>query len=138
LATPLAIGAMAECQARLFLLTGNEEYRERAEKLIRSFSSSQARNLVSQSGLMIGFQILVRTLSIVIVGDDEKLVRTAIEAAPPWRVILRIAPGLALAGNLPAYGKTAIDKLAAFVCTAGTCSLPMDSAESLRDHLAKL
>ena len=63
---------MAECLARLFLLTGNEEYRERAEKLIRTFSSSQARNLVSQSGLMIGFEILERALSIVIVGDDKK------------------------------------------------------------------
>jgi len=137
-AVPSGNGVMAECLARLYLLTGNEDYRDRAEKLIRTFSSSQARNLVSQSGLMMGYEILERALSIVIVGDDEKLVRAAMEAAPPWRVILNITPGTTLAGNHPAYGKTNIDKPAAFVCTAGTCSLPMDSAENLRDHLAKL
>ena len=91
-AVPSGSSVMAECLARLYLLTGNEEYRERANKLICIFSSSQARNLVSQSGLMIGFEILELALSIVIVGDDEKLVRAAIEAAPPWREFCVLPP----------------------------------------------
>ena len=50
------------------------------------------------------FVILERALSIAMVGDNKKLVRTDIEIAPPWRVILRIPPGAALAENHPAYG----------------------------------
>ena len=137
-AVPSGSSVMAECLARLYLLTGNEEYRERANKLICIFSSSQARNLISQSGLMMGFEILEQALSIVIIGDDKELVGAAIEVAPPWRVILRIPPGATLARNYPAYGKTNVNKPAAFVCMAGTCSLPIDSAKSLREHLAKL
>ena len=85
-----------------------------------------------------GFEILERALSIVIIGDGKELVRAAIEVAPPWRVILRIPPGATLGGNHPAYGKTNDSKPAAFVCMAGTCSLPIDSAKSLREHLTKL
>jgi uncharacterized protein YyaL (SSP411 family) len=102
-------GVMAECLARLYLLTGKEEYHERANKLICTFSGSQAQNLISQLGLMMGFEILERALSIVIIGDYKELVRAAIEVAPPWRVILRIPPGATLAGKQPACGKTNVN-----------------------------
>jgi uncharacterized protein YyaL (SSP411 family) len=36
-AVPSGNGVLAECLARLYLLTGNEEYRERAYKLIAHF-----------------------------------------------------------------------------------------------------
>jgi uncharacterized protein YyaL (SSP411 family) len=85
-----------------------------------------------------GFEILERALSIVIIGDGKELVRAAIEVAPPWRVILRIPTGATLAGNHPAYGKKTVNKPAAFVCMAGTCRLPIDSAKSLREYLTKL
>jgi len=137
-AVPSGNGVMAEVLARLFLLTGNEDYRERAEKIIRTFSSSQARNLVNLSGLMMAFEILERALSVIIVGDDKGLLRAAIEAAPPWRVIQQCEPEDELPAGHPAHGKTATEKPAAYVCTAGTCSLPIEDAEGLRDRLLKL
>ncbi|MBT4932053.1 MAG: thioredoxin domain-containing protein [Rhodospirillaceae bacterium] len=137
-AVPSGNGVMAEVLARLYLLGGKEDYREQAERLIRTFSSSQARNLVSLPGLMMGYEILERALCIVIVGDDDGLLRAAREAAPPWRVILRLAPGADLPQGHPAHGKTGTGQPTAFVCTAGTCSLPVTAAEDLRDHLAKL
>ncbi|NQU57617.1 MAG: thioredoxin domain-containing protein [Rhodospirillales bacterium] len=142
-AVPSGNGVMTEVLARLYLLNGNEEYRTRAEKMILTFSSSQARNMVSLSGLMMGYEVLERALSIVIVGtagdpETDALIRAAIIAAPPWRVIHRLKPGTDLPQGHPAYGKTATDKPAAFVCTAGTCGLPITSAEGLRDHLTRL
>ena len=137
-AVPSGNGVMTEVLARLYLLSGNEHYRDQAERLIRTFSSSQARNLVSLPSLMMGFEILDRALSVVIVGDDDDLLRAARETAPPWRVILRLAPGTDLPQGHPASGKTQTDKPTAFVCAAGTCSLPVTSAEDLRDQLAKL
>ena len=38
----------------------------------------------------------------------------------------------------PACGKTGAAQPTAFVCTAGTCSLGIESAERLRDHLSTL
>jgi hypothetical protein len=138
-AVPSGNGVMAEDLARLYLLTGKEEYCDRADIMFRTFSSSQARNLVSLSGLMTAYEILERGLSIVIVGEGaDALIGAAIDAAPPWRVIQRLSPGAALPQGHPAHGKTATDKAVAFVCTAGTCSLPITSAEDLRDHLAKM
>jgi uncharacterized protein len=135
---PSGNGVMAEVLARLYLLSGNEEYRDRSEKLIRTFSSSQARNLVSLPSLMMGFEVLERALSIIIIGDASDLVRAAIDAAPPWRVIQRIAPETELPQGHPAHGKTSTGHPVAFVCSGGTCSLPIKDAQSLRDHLTGL
>jgi len=142
-AVPSGNGVMTEALARLYLFSGNEEYRERAEKMIRTFSSSQARNLVSLSGLMMGYEVLERALSIVIVGDSddpetEKLSATARQAAPPWAVLMLVRPGEAMPERHPAHGKTETARPTAFVCTAGTCGLPVTSRESLKDHLGKL
>ena len=142
-AVPSGNGVMTEALARLYLFSGNEEYRARAEKMIRTFSSSQARNLVSLSGLMMGYEVLERALSVVIVGasgdpETEKLSATARQAAPPWAVLIQVRPGEKMPERHPAYGKTETDRPTAFVCTAGTCGLPVTSRESLKDHLAKL
>jgi len=142
-AVPSGNGVMTEGLARLYLLTGNEEYRTRAETLIRTFSSSQARNLVSLTTLLMGYEILERALSIVIVGpadspETDALNRAAFAAAPPWRVIHKLIPTTVLPQGHPAYGKTETTMPTAYVCTAGTCSLPLTNPEHLRDHLAKL
>ena len=103
-AVPSGNGVMAECLARLYLLTGNGVYHKLANTLICTFSNSHARNMISQSGLMMNFEILERALSIVIISVDKELVGAAIEVSPPWRVILHIPLGATLAGNHPTYG----------------------------------
>ena len=142
-AVPSGNGVMAEALARLYLLTGDAHHRDRAEKIVRVFSSSQARNLVTLPGLMNGFEVLERALCIVIVGDPDDaqthaLWRAAVLNAPPWRVLLRLAPGTELPAGHPASGKTEAPDPQAFVCTAGTCALPITDAEPLARHLAKL
>ncbi len=142
-ATPSANGVMLEVLARLYLITGDAAHRQRAERIVRVFSSSQARNLINLPGLMCGFEILERALSVVIVGsfDDPEshaLWRAAILAAPPWRVLVRVAPGADMAAGHPAHGKTSVDRPTAFVCAAGTCGLPIADPLALREHLAAL
>ncbi len=137
-ATPSGNGVMAEVLARLYLLTGHEQYRERAESLIRTFSSSQARNLVGLPGLMTGFEILERGLTIVLVGDCPDLRRAAFEAAPPWRVILNAAHGQKLPQTHPAFGKTDAARPTAYVCFERTCSPPVTDAGDLRRRLKSL
>ncbi len=137
-AVPSGNGVMCEVLARLYLLSGNETYRERAEKIIQAFSSSQPRNLVNLSGLMVGFEILERALTIVVVGDEDDLMRTALKTAPPWRVIQRVPVGAQLPPGHPAHAKTDIEGPAAFVCAAGTCSLPIRTSEALRKSLSTL
>ena len=142
-AVPSGNGVMLEVLARLYLVTGDAHHRERAEQIVRVFSSSQARNLVTLPGFMNGFEILERALGIVIVGDADdpqtnSLWRAAVLNAPPWRVIQRITPGAELPAGHPAGGKTSTPHPAAFVCTAGTCALPITEAEVLARHLAKM
>jgi len=142
-AAPSGNGVMLEALARLYLVTGDEACRERAERIITLFSSSQARNLINLPGLMMGFEVLERALSIVVTGDHADpaaaaLWRTAIEAAPPWRVLLRIKPGDHLATRHPASETLSHDRPAAFVCAGGTCALPISTAEDLRSHLRSL
>ncbi|MBT3237442.1 MAG: thioredoxin domain-containing protein [Rhodospirillaceae bacterium] len=139
-AVPSANGVMTEALARMYLLTGDEAHRERAEKLIRVFSSSSARNLTNLPGLMAAYEVLENAAQIVIVGrpDDDAtaaLLDAAISAAPPWAVLLRIAPGEELPAGHPAVGKTGVDVPTAFGCAAGTCGLPIIDDQSLRKAL---
>jgi hypothetical protein len=68
---------------------------------------------------MMGFEILERALSIVIVGDDKKLIRTTVASN------LTHYPRRGPSKKPPPYGKTNVDKPAAFICTVGTCRPPM-------------
>ncbi len=142
-AMPSGNGVMLEVLARLFLITGDVAHRQRAERIVRVFSSSDPRNLTNLPGLTVGFEILERALSIIIVGDltdplTTALRRAAVDTAPPWRVLMGVAPGTGLPASHPAHGKTGRSGPAAFVCTAGTCGLPITDPEALRNHLAAL
>ena len=143
-AVPSGNGIMVEVLARLYLLAGDEAHRERAERIVQVFSSSQARNLINLPGLMVGFEILERALSIVVIGDPgdtaaDALWRAAINTAPPCRVLMRVRPGTVLPAGHPARDKASdTSKATAFVCTTGTCGLPITTAQALSSHLAKL
>lgn len=142
-AVPSGNGVMLEVLARLYLITGDVALCERADRIVTVFSSSQARNLINLPGLMCGFEVLDRALAIIIVGDlgdpaAHALWRAAVLAAPPWRVILRMAPGATLAANHPAAGKTSVKQPTAFVCARGTCGLPITDVQALSDHLGTL
>jgi uncharacterized protein YyaL (SSP411 family) len=75
----------------------------------------------------------------VVVGEGETadaLLDVARKSPHAMRIVLRAPNGEALAADHPAQAKVAsLTGSAAFVCRGQTCSLPVTSAETLRDLL---
>ena len=143
-AVPPGNGTMAEVLARLFLTTGNTDYRDRAEALVHTFTRPAPEHQVSMPTLCVGFEILHSAVQVAIVGPDDNpatdaLVRAAQDHAPPIRVLTRISPDQGLAPGHPAQGKGLVDgQPAAYVCVGAACGLPVTDPQALRDELSAL
>ncbi len=141
-ATPSGNGAMAEVLARLWLLTGNDAYRERCEALIRLFSGNEARYLISVPGLMTSYEWLERGGAIVIIGDaanpaTRALHRAAFTAGAPLKAVTPLTPEQSLPSGHPAAGKALLDgKPTAYVCVRATCGPPLTDPQALQEQLA--
>ncbi|MFZ1414036.1 MAG: thioredoxin domain-containing protein [Defluviicoccus sp.] len=138
-AVPSGNGAMVDVLARLYLLTGEDAYRARAERLVRLFSSDKIQYLLSIPGLLTGWETLERALQVVVLGvkDDPAAIALAqAAAAQPLAAVTRLPPGAELPLGHPAHGKTTLDgQPTAYVCQGGTCSLPLTDASALHNAL---
>ena len=140
-ATPSGNGTMVEVLARLWLITGDDAYRARAEEVIAAFSGALARNFFPLTTLLNGAAFLATAKQVVIAGtrddDDAKaLIATAFRAAAPDRVIEVVADAAALPDGHPAKGKGRVDgRAAAYVCAGQSCSLPLTDRSALEQAL---
>ena len=141
-ATPAGNGVMAENLARLYLLTGQERYRARAQEILDAFAGDVRRNALAAPSLLNGFDLLLNATQIVIIGeaDDpaaDALARAAFAAPAANLVLQRLRPGAALPPTHPARGKEPRAGAAtAYVCVGTTCSAPITDAIALADALA--
>lgn len=136
-ATPAGNGVMAEVLARLWHLTGEGAYRDRAEALIASFAGEVRRNFMGLATLMGGFELLQSAVQVAIIGrrgeaETDALILAAFGAPEPLLVLQVVAPGAALPASHPAYGKSQINGQAtAYLCRGTTCSLPLTDPKDL-------
>ena len=142
-ATPSGNGVMAQALARLFFLTGDALYRDRAAATITAFSGEVERNFFPLATLLSAAELLDRALQLVIIGnatraDTQALRRAAATAASlPNLVLQQIAPGATLPPGHPAHAKTMRDgRATAYLCTGPVCSAPLDDPASLAEELA--
>jgi uncharacterized protein len=127
--TPSGIGLMAENYATLHHLTGEPEYREKAEALLAAYGGKPER-LGGAPVLLAAADTLENASCIVITGGAENLAQAALAAPDPAVVVLRV--GMETMPPLhPAYGKTTT-AAAAYICRGGTCSLPVTTPDALR------
>ncbi|NKB49308.1 MAG: DUF255 domain-containing protein [Alphaproteobacteria bacterium] len=142
-ATPAGNAVMAEVLARLYHLTGQDEYRERCEALIATFSGEAAKNPYHYVTLINAAQFLAEAAQMVVIGDPESDDTAALLAARdrvslPASVVSVIASSDELTPGHPAAGKTMIDGQAtAYVCHGPVCSAPLTDPQALQDFLAK-
>ncbi len=138
-ATPAGNGMLAEVLARLFHLTGESRWRDRAEALLRAFSG-QGAALAACPTLLAAADLLAHGTTVVIAGDTalpatQALLRVARGSADPAVCVLRAEAGLAPAH--PGFGKTAPPGEArAYVCRNQTCGLPIAEPAALRAAIA--
>jgi uncharacterized protein len=135
-ATPNANGTMVSNLMALYLWTGDECYRDRAEGLVRAFAGAVAKNVFSHTGLLTGAIDLNAPAHIVIMvpkgGDARELRRALADVSLPGAVVQQIREGASLLANSPAHGKTAIDgKPTVFVCIGSQCSAPVTDPAAL-------
>ncbi len=139
-ATPSGNGMMAEVLVKLYHLTGESGYRDRAERLIAAFSGLVRRQFMGLPTLLDAFELLARPTQVVVVGPAEAarpLLRAVAETAIPTRILLQPAPDHALPAGHPAHGKGMVDgRPAAYVCIGPTCSAPATTPDALRERLA--
>ena len=129
--------------ARLWLLTGEDDYRKSAEELIRAFSGDLEKDAFALATLVNESNLLTRAAQTVIIGADDDsdaqaLIKAALTAPQPNLVLQRIDPGAELPDGHPARGKTQLDgKATAYVCVGTVCSLPITSQVDLQDALTR-
>ncbi|MDH3738195.1 MAG: thioredoxin domain-containing protein [Alphaproteobacteria bacterium] len=142
-ATPAGNAIMAEVLARLYHLTGRDDYRDRCESLIDAFSGEAAKNPYSYVTLINAAQFLAEATQMIVIGDRENAGTRALLAArnrvsAPSSVVSVIASSDDLSPGHPAAGKTMIDgQPTAYVCHGTVCSAPLTDPQALQDLLAE-
>jgi len=141
-AVPSGNGIMVGVFARLYYLTGETTYQERAQSVVAAFSGQLDSNLFPLSTFLNGNDLLHRALQIVIVGETgdagtRTLRRAALDVSLPNRVLSIVAPDAALPTAHPAHGKGQSGGAAtAYVCEGTICSPPLCDPDQLRADLA--
>jgi uncharacterized protein YyaL (SSP411 family) len=142
-ATPAGNGVLAGVFARLYYLTGEARYRERAEALVSAFSGDLNRYFSSFASLINASELLQSAIQLVVIGADDdpatrSLLRAAYDLSLPLLVLQRIGPDGDLPETHPAAGKGMKDgQPTAYVCRGPTCSLPITTADELTQALSQ-
>jgi len=140
--TPSANGTMLTHLTRLWLLTGNETYRGRAEALLRAFGTEATDNPLSFGSYLASAEFYFAPVQIAVIGRQgqagtQELVHETFRAPTATRILQIIEPGQELPEHHPAFGKKQEGhKPTAYVCVGATCSKPVTSRKSLGHLLA--
>ncbi len=140
-AVPAGNGTMAYVFAKLYHLTGDDQFRARATEVIDAFAAAARRNVLAVPTLLNAFDLLTNAIQVVVVGDLQaqasQELATAVWRAPvPNLVFLRLDSVDQLPPSHPAAGKHQIDdKPTAYVCVGTVCSQPITDVQILNDTL---
>ena len=140
-ATPAANGTLAGLLVRLYALTGDEHYRDRADQLIIAFGGAVTKNAFPHGSWLASLDTAVNLTQIVLIGEPgdagrTRLKDTVLDLSLPTRLLLDLDAGSDLPDGHPARGKTMVDgKATAYVCTGPVCSAPVTGPADLRAAL---
>jgi len=140
-ATPSGNGTLVGVLARLYHLTAETAYLERANALVHAFSGEISERYAPIPTLINNSELLGNALQIVLIGTrgeaaTDDLIRIVFSLSLPNRVLTVIGPHAALPPGHPAEGKRRQNgKATAYLCVGPTCSLPVTDAAALRTLL---
>ena len=142
-ATPNANGTMISNLVQLWLLTGEEAYRSRAEATITAFAGPLWQNPIGNAALIIGTLDLLVPQHIVLVTKTKagaKPFEGALNTLSlPNAVIQSVRQTKDIAASSPAAGiKPPGTKAAAYVCIGPQCSAPLGDATALGERVREL
>jgi uncharacterized protein YyaL (SSP411 family) len=134
-ATPNPNAVAAQNLVRLAVLSGDDKWRDKADRLIEGILSSAERNLFGHVALLNALELRLRGAEIVVTGaDSDALFAAALKLPFVGRIVLRGRTAAALPVTHPARDKiAAAPGGAAFVCVGERCSLPVTSPEAIAE-----
>jgi uncharacterized protein len=139
-AVPNANGVFVEALVRLAQITETQADHERAgESLSRLLGIARSSPLGHTSTLN-AFDLHLRGLSILVTGNNaEDLYAAALRVPYLDRSAHRLHPGESVDPNHPASAlASSSDKAQALVCAGQRCSLPVTTAEALKDQVKEM
>jgi uncharacterized protein YyaL (SSP411 family) len=135
-ATPNANALAAQNLVRLAVLTGNDAWRERVDKLFDGLLPIAAQNLFGHVAMLNALDLRLRAAQIVVTGRAaEPFAAAALKIPFVDRIVLRAASAQTLPASHPAQAKiaAAAAQSAAFVCVGEICSLPVTRPEQIAE-----
>jgi uncharacterized protein YyaL (SSP411 family) len=140
-ASPNPHGLAVDSLVRLWALTGDDAYRDRADAILGASAAAIAENVFGTASLLSGLDLRLAIRTIVIVtplDQSANALRDVVVAHWHPTFVLDIrADDDPLAPAHPAHGKTAINgRATAYLCREGRCSLPITDPATLAAALA--
>jgi hypothetical protein len=129
--TPSGNGTMLGVLGRLWHLTGEGRYADRAADLEAAFAGEVARNFFPLATFLNATAFVRGAVQVVVVGDPADPATAALRQAVlhrsmPDRILVPVVPGVDLPADHPAAGKGMVGgRPTAYVCRAQTCSPPV-------------
>jgi uncharacterized protein len=131
-AIPNANALIAQNLVRLALHSGDDQWRERADRLFEGLLPLASENLFSHIGLLNALDLRLRAAEIVVIGGDERLYASALKLPYLDRIVLRARTVDDLTPTHPARAAFAhASQNAALVCVGEKCSLPVSDADKI-------
>ena len=138
-AVPSGNGSMVFALSRLFYLTGNAAYHERAGGTVAALEVDAMKSFPHGATLLNAYELLETATQVVIIGDRtaaEALLFAVASTSLPNLVLEIVADPSALPAAHPAHDKTQIKNMpTAYVCRGPVCSAPQTTADGLRAAL---
>jgi uncharacterized protein len=134
-ATPNHTAVAAQNLIRLAALSGDDNWRDKADRLIAAIAPQVVGNLYMHMALLNAVDLRLRTAEIVVTGEGDRaaaLLAAARSLSPLDRIVLHAPSANALAPTHPARDKAkAASGPQAFICIGETCSLPVTDRAGL-------
>ena len=128
-ATPNHNAVAAQNLIRLAALSGDDTWRDKADRLIAAIAPLIAENLYMHMAMLNAIDLRQRGAEIVVTGQGaaaDALLTAARRLPPLNRIVLHAAAAEALPRRHPARDKLAVAREPqAFICVGETCSLPV-------------
>lgn len=117
------------------MLTGDDDWRTKADRLIAAIAPATVDNLYMHMALLNAVDLRLRAAQIVVTGEGARAdaLLTAARATPSLdRIVLHASSAEALPPSHPAQQQVkASREPEAFICIGETCSLPVTDAAAL-------
>ncbi len=140
-ATPSGNAVLVRVLAKLFYLTADAQYRNRAEALIKAFSGTLEKNVFGISALINANELLQNAVQAVLIADNPaaggELASELVQSPAPNLVVQRLGADASLPAGHPAAGKTMSEgNTTVYICRDQSCSLPVTDSAALAKVLA--